>query len=437
MSKFSITKVKSRWILDSRGKPTVETDIWAGDVMARAAVPSGKSTGENEAVELRDGGKEFLGSHVSKAVSNVNDIIGPAIIGMECNKQDELDNFMIKELDKTPTKSKLGANAILSVSMAAAKLSAQLSHLPLYEYLYTVKNKVTKPREDYLMPVPMSNVLNGGKHAGGDLAIQEFMIMPVGAKSMQQGIQMIAEVYAHLAKIIEKKYGHTSINVGDEGGFAPKIDKTQQALDVILEAIQRAGFDPNTDVVLAIDAAATSFYENGKYKIDGTMKTPDELIDYYVDLINTYPIKSFEDPFEENDFDSFAALTKKVKAKCQIVDDDLTVTNTKILEKAIKMGSGNSLLLKVNQIGSLTEAFAAADMSYKNDYSVVVSHRSGETCDNTIADIAVALCSGFIKTGAPCRSERNSKYNQLLRIAEELGYKAKYPKSFSDWKQFL
>ena len=295
MSKFSITKVKSRWILDSRAAPTVETDIWAGDVMARAAVPSGKSTGELEAVELRDREKPFLGLHVSKAVSNVNDIIAPAIIGMECNKQEELDNLMIK-LDGTNNKGKLGANAILSVSLAAAKLAAKLSNMPLYQYLYTVKHKVTKPRDDYLMPVPMSNVLNGGQHAGGDLAIQEFMIMPVGAKSMPQAIQMIAEVYKHLSKIIAKKYGKTSINVGDEGGFAPGIDRTQQALDVIIEAIQAANFDPERDVVLAIDAAASKLYENGKYKIDGKMLTGEW---WTTEGLIQYPIKSFRRPIQK------------------------------------------------------------------------------------------------------------------------------------------
>jgi enolase len=436
MVNFEISKVKARWILDSRGNPTVEVDLWAGDEMARAAVPSGASTGEFEAVELRDEGKIFMGKHVLKAVSNVNDIISKSIIGFDCTKQKELDDLMIR-LDGTPNKAKLGANAILAVSMAAAKLAAKLMKKPLYGYFYELAHG-GKNRGNYLMPIPSSNVLNGGKHAGGNLAIQEFMILPVGAKTFSQSIQMITEVYHNMRSVIKRDFGVSSINVGDEGGFAPALNEAKQALDIIMEAIQKAGYIPDLDVVLGLDAAASSFYDTKSetYNVDGQKLKAEELVDYYVDLCDSYPLKSVEDPFYEEDYKSFAALTKKIGNKVQIVDDDLTVTNVKRLQKAIDMGAGNTLLLKVNQIGSITEAISAANLSYKNNFRVFPSHRSGETCDNTLADLAVGLCSGFIKTGAPCRSDRNSKYNQLLRIEEELGSNALYPKTFDDWKAF-
>ncbi len=434
----NITKIKARWILDSRGNPTVEADVWAGDLMGRAAVPSGASTGENEALELRDQGTAFMGKHVLKAVSNINDMIAPELIGVDCTKQTKIDDIMLK-LDGTKTKEKLGANAILAVSLACARLAAQVLGLPLYKYLYTVRKNTAKPREDYLMPVPMSNIINGGSHAGGDLAIQEFMILPVGAKSMSQAIQMITETYHHLKANLKKKFGASSINIGDEGGFAPELNTTRQALDIIEESIRSAGFEPREDIVLAMDAAASEFYDEKEklYHCDGKKLTAEEMVNFYAQLVEDYQIASIEDPFDEKDFESFALLTKKVKGKCQIVNDDNTVTNIEFLKKAIKMGAGNSLLLKVNQIGSLTEALEAAKLSYRNQFTVVISHRSGETSDSFIADLAVALCSGFIKTGAPCRSDRTSKYNQLLRIEAELGENAQYPSSFEDYIKYI
>jgi len=432
---FKITNIKSRWILDSRGNPTVETDVFVGKQMARAAVPSGASTGEAEAVELRDGGKDFLGKGVQKAVANVKNIIAPKIIGMDVTHQADIDKRMI-ELDGTSNKAKLGANAILSVSLATAQLAALLQNKPMYQYVYELARK--KTRSNYLLPIPMSNVVNGGKHAGSQLAVQEFMILPVGAKTFPEAVKMIVEVYHNLKSIIGEKYGKSSVNVGDEGGFAPSISATNEALDVIISGIEKANYTPGLDFVLGIDAAASEFYkeEDQIYKIDGRNLEPEELVQYWLDLIEEYPIKTIEDPFEEDAFDSFALLTKKVR-DVNIVTDDLTVTNVKRLQKAIDLKAGNTLLLKVNQIGTLTEALDAANLSAKNDFKVVVSHRSGETCDNTIADIAAGLSTGFIKTGAPCRSDRNSKYNQLLRIWEELGAKAAYPKNFESWKEYL
>ncbi len=435
MPDFKITNIKSRWILDSRGNPTVETDVFVGKQMARAAVPSGASTGEFEAVELRDGGKDFLGKGVQKAVANVKDIIAPKIIGMDVTHQGEIDKRMI-ELDGTNNKAKLGANAILAVSLATAKLASIVQGKPLYQYVYELARK--KTRANFLLPIPMSNVLNGGKHAGSQLAVQEFMILPVGAKSFPEAMKMLVEVYHNLKALIGEKYGKSGVNVGDEGGFAPNITSTNDALDIIISGIEKANYTPGLDFVLGIDAAASEFYKKDDqiYKIDSRNLEAEELIQYWLDLIEEYPIKSIEDPFEQDAFDTFASFTKRVR-DVNVVTDDLTVTNVKRLQKAIDMKAGNTLLLKVNQIGSLTEAIDAANLSFKNDFKVVVSHRSGETCDNTIADIATGLCTGFIKTGAPCRSDRNSKYNQLLRIWEELGDKAAYPKTFESWKGYL
>ncbi|MHA1681122.1 MAG: phosphopyruvate hydratase [Promethearchaeota archaeon] len=427
-----ITKIKARWILDSRGNPTVEADLWVGDVFARAAVPSGASTGDAEALELRDGGSAFMGKGVMKAVGNVNDKIAPKIIGMDVTNQEALDLAML-DLDGTETKANLGANAILSVSLAAAKAAAQVKGVPLYQYIYGISHDHEDPGK-FLLPVPSSNVLNGGKHAGTALAIQEFMILPTGATSFPEALQMVVETYHNLKKILTGKYGRGAINVGDEGGFAPNLKTTKETLDIIVEAIAAAGYEGK--IILGMDAAASEFYHDGKYHIDGTTKSKDEMVDYYLDILSNYPLLSLEDPFDEDDYESFAALTAKIPDNVNIIDDDLTVTNVKRLQKAIDMKAGNALLLKVNQIGSLTEAIAAAKLSYENDFSVMVSHRSGETCDNTIADIVVGLCTGFIKTGAPCRSDRNSKYNQLLRIHEELGDKARYPTNFSSWKDF-
>ncbi|MFX1595426.1 MAG: phosphopyruvate hydratase [Promethearchaeota archaeon] len=433
MTDFKITKIKSRWILDSRGNPTVESDVFAGKIFSRAAVPSGASTGVSEALELRDGGNIFMGKHVLKAVNNVNEILGKKLIGFDVREQTKIDQKMIS-LDGTENKSNLGANAILSVSLAVAKLASQLSEVPLFVHLHQLA--YNKTSENYLLPLPCCNIINGGEHAGNNLSIQEFMVLPVGAKSFSQALQNVAEVYQTLKKLLLKKYGPSSINVGDEGGFAPNINLTSEAVEIIIEAIEKAGFLIGTDFVLGMDAAASEFYEDGSYNIDGKKLSEEELLEYYMDLIHDYPFKSIEDPFQEKDFRNFSNLTAKVDKSIQIVDDDLTVTNIKILEDAIRSKAGNALLLKVNQIGSLTEAIKAAKMSFDNGFNVMVSHRSGETEDTFIADLAVGLCTGQIKTGAPCRSDRNCKYNQLLRIEEILGKNANYPKKLDSWKEF-
>ncbi|TXT64552.1 MAG: Enolase [Promethearchaeota archaeon] len=437
MVNFKINRLKARWILDSRGNPTVECDMWAGEnVFARAAVPSGASTGEAEAVELRDGGKKFMGKHVTKAINNVNSIISNIIVGMDCNEQETIDNAMI-EADGTDNKGKLGANAILAVSMCALKAAAKVKGISLYRYVYELAHK--KSTEKYLLPIPSSNVLNGGKHAGGDLAPQEFMIQAIGASSFSEGIRWTVEVYHQMKNVIKQKYGASSTNVGDEGGFAPTLSTTREALNIIMEAIETAGYDAGSDFILAMDPAATEFYDKEKnvYNIDGKSLSPEQMVQYWVKLAEEYPIKSLEDPFDEEGWKEFATLTRKLNGKCQIVDDDLTVTNPKRLQKAIEMGAGNALLLKINQIGTISEAIEACLLSFKNDFRVMVSHRSGETEDTTIADLAVGLCTGQIKTGAPCRSDRNAKYNQLLRIEEELSKNAFYPNSYEDYKHFI
>ncbi|MFX1304720.1 MAG: phosphopyruvate hydratase [Promethearchaeota archaeon] len=433
MTDFKITKIKSRWILDSRGNPTVESDVFAGTYYSRASVPSGASTGVSEALELRDGEKAFMGKHVLKAVDNVNEILGKKLIGFDVREQSIIDNEMIS-IDGTENKSNLGANAILSVSLAVTKLASQLSDIPLFAYIYNLA--YNKTRDNYLLPIPCCNIINGGKHAGNNLSIQEFMILPIGADSFSQAVQNVVEVYQTLKKLLLKKYGPSAINVGDEGGFAPNLSLTSEAIDVIIEAIETAGFLMGTDFVLGMDAAASEFFEDGLYNIDGKKLAVDELLEYYMDLIHEYPFKSIEDPFDEKDFRNFANLSAKVDKSIQIVDDDLTVTNIGILERAIKEKAGNALLLKVNQIGSLTEAIQAAKVSFNNGFNVMVSHRSGETEDTFIADLAVGLCTGQIKTGATCRSDRNCKYNQLLRIEEMLGENAKYPKKLDSWKDF-
>ncbi|MFX0005435.1 MAG: phosphopyruvate hydratase [Promethearchaeota archaeon] len=434
MTDFKITKIKARWILDSRGNPTVESDVFAGKQFSRAAVPSGASTGLLEALELRDGGKDFLGKHVLKAVNNVNETLGKKLIGFDVREQDIIDAEMIS-LDGTENKSNLGANAILSVSLATARLAAQLSDVPLFEYLY--KLAYNKTRNDFLLPIPCCNIINGGEHAGNNLSVQEFMVLPVGANSFSQAIQNVAEVYQTLKKLLLKEYGPSSINVGDEGGFAPNLKLTSEAVDIIIEAIETAGFLMGTDFVLGMDAAASEFFEEDFYNIDGRRLSKDELLEYYMELIREYPFKSIEDPFDEEDFGSFAKISAKVDNSIQIVDDDITVTNIKILEKAINQKAGNALLLKVNQIGSLTEAIKAAKMSFNNGFNVMVSHRSGETEDTFIADLAVGLCTGQMKSGATCRSERTCKFNQLLRIEEMLGENAKFPKKLDSWKSFI
>ncbi|MFX1500087.1 MAG: phosphopyruvate hydratase [Promethearchaeota archaeon] len=434
MTDYKITKIKARWILDSRGNPTVECDVFVGKQYSRAAVPSGASTGELEALELRDGGKAFMGKHVLKAVSNVNEILGKKLIGFDVREQTKIDEEMIS-IDGTENKSNLGANAILSVSLAVAKLASQLSEVSLFKHLYELA--YGKTRDDYLLPIPSCNIINGGEHAGNNLSIQEFMVLPVGANSFSQAIQNVSEVYQTLKKLLAKKYGPSAINVGDEGGFAPNLTLTSEAVDIIIEAIETAGFLMGTDFVLGMDAAASEFYEEGIYNIDGKKLSEEELLEYYMDLIREYPFKSIEDPFDEKDFRNFSNLSAKVDKSIQIVDDDITVTNIKILEKAIKEKAGTALLLKVNQIGSLTEAIKAAKMSFDNGFNVMVSHRSGETEDTFIADLAVGLCTGQLKTGATCRSDRTSKFNQLLRIEEMLGENAKYPDNLDSWKKYI
>jgi len=434
MTDFKITKIKSRWILDSRGNPTVETDVFCGKDFARAAVPSGASTGLLEALELRDGGEAFHGKHVSKAVSNVNTKLANKLIGFDVRDQKALDQGMIS-LDSTPNKANLGANAILSVSIAVVKLAAVLSNKQVYERISELAyNKLVK---NYLMPLPCCNIINGGEHAGNNLAIQEFMILPIKAPNFPKAIQNVTEVYHTLKGILSQEYGKTAINVGDEGGFAPNLSTTEEALNVIETAIEIAGFIPGEDFYIGLDAAASEFYQEDHYFIDNKKLSEGELLDYYLDLLKKYPyVKSIEDPFDQTAFESFAELTNKVGKSVQIVDDDITVTNIELLEKAIKQKAGNALLLKVNQIGTITEAIQACTMSFQNDFNVMVSHRSGETEDPFIADLAVGLCSGQIKSGAPCRSDRNAKYNQLLRIDEYMGINAHYPTAFDSWKNY-
>ena len=427
-----IEKVHAREILDSRGNPTVECEVTLENgVMGRAAVPSGASTGENEALELRDGDKgRYLGKGVQKAVDNVNNIIAPALKGDCVFNQRGLDMKML-ELDGTPTKSKLGANAILSVSLAAAQAAAKALNIPLYRYIGGCNS--------YTMPLPMMNIVNGGAHSDAPIAFQEFMIGPVGATSIKEAVRMGAEVFHNLAKLLKARGLSTA--VGDEGGFAPNFNGIEDALDTIMEAIKAAGYEPGKDVKIAMDCAASEFAvcEDGKWFYDyrqlknGKKKDPngkklsaDEQIAYLEELINKYPIYSIEDGLDENDWENWVKLTEKVGDKCQLVGDDLFVTNVKFLQKGIQMGAGNSILIKVNQIGSLTETLDAIEMAHRHGYTTVTSHRSGETEDTTIADIAVATNSGQIKTGSLSRTDRMAKYNQLIRIEEELGAVAKY-----------
>ena len=410
---FDIYDIKAREVIDSRGNPTVEVEVLtAGGGYGSAIVPSGASTGTHEAVELRDKDLRFGGKGVLLAVDNVNSIIKPELIGYDSRMQREIDIIM-RELDNTENKGKLGANAILAVSLAVAKAAADTASLPLYKYIGGCNS--------YVMPVPMMNVLNGGEHAGNELDFQEFMIMPVGADSIAEAIRMCAETYHTLKKVILEKYGKDAVNVGDEGGFAPPVNDIREALDLLNNAVKNAGYEDK--IVFALDCAASEFYdaEKGKYVVKGNDMTTDELLELYKEIVNEYPIASIEDPLHEEDFEGFATITKELKG-IQIVGDDLFVTNTKRLREGIKIGSGNALLLKVNQIGTLSESIDAANLAFRNGYGVVVSHRSGESEDSTIADLSVALNAGQIKTGAPARGERTAKYNQLIRIEEELGY---------------
>ncbi|MBP9624784.1 MAG: phosphopyruvate hydratase [Veillonella sp.] len=415
----AITDVYAREILDSRGNPTVEVEVYLEDgTIATAAVPSGASTGMFEAVELRDGDKSrYQGKGVLKAVENVNDIIGPAIIGYDATEQVAIDKLMI-ELDGTPNKGKLGANAILGVSMAVARAAAQSLDLPLFQYLGGTNAKE--------LPVPMMNIMNGGAHADNNVDIQEFMIMPVGAESFAQALRMCAEIYHTLKNVLKKK--GLATGVGDEGGFAPNLGSNEEALQVIVEAVKEAGYEPGKDIKLAIDAASSEFYKDGKYVLagEGKEKTAAEMVEFYAALVEKYPIISIEDGLAEEDWEGWKLLTDKLGKKVQLVGDDLFVTNTERLSKGIKNDTANAILIKVNQIGTLTETFDAIEMAKRAGYTAVVSHRSGETEDTTIADIAVAVNAGQIKTGAPARSERVAKYNQLLRIEDLLAETAQY-----------
>lgn len=414
-----ITDVYAREILDSRGNPTVEVEVYLEDgSMGRAAVPSGASTGAYEAVELRDGDKgRYLGKGVLKAVDNVNDIIAPEIIGMDAFDQVGVDMTMI-ELDGTPNKSKLGANAILGVSMAVARAAADSLGISLYNYLGGFNAKT--------LPVPMMNILNGGKHADNTVDIQEFMVMPVGAESFAEALRIGTEIFHSLKKVLTAKGLNTA--VGDEGGFAPNLKSNEEAITTILEAIKATGYEAGKDVFLALDVAATEMYKDGKYEFEGegVTKTTEEMINFYEDLVNKYPIISIEDGLSEDDWDGWKALTDRIGNKVQLVGDDLFVTNTERLARGIESSTGNSILVKVNQIGSLTETFDAIEMAKRAGYTAVISHRSGETEDSTIADIAVATNAGQIKTGAPSRTDRVAKYNQLLRIEDELGETSRF-----------
>ncbi|MGB5370544.1 MAG: phosphopyruvate hydratase [Flavobacteriaceae bacterium] len=418
-----ILSVHARQILDSRGNPTVEVDvITENGIMGRAAVPSGASTGEHEAVELRDGGKAFMGKGVEKAVNNVNTVIAEEILGMSVFEQNLIDQVMI-DLDGTPNKSKLGANAILGVSLAAAKAAANELGQSLYRYVGGVSANT--------LPVPMMNIINGGSHSDAPIAFQEFMVMPVKAKSFSHAMQMGTEIFHNLKKVLHDRGLSTA--VGDEGGFAPKLDGTEDALETIAKAVEKAGYKLGDDVMIALDCAAAEFYVNGKYDYTkfegdkGAVRSSAEQAQYLADLASKYPIISIEDGMDENDWEGWKVLTEKIGDKVQLVGDDLFVTNVERLSRGIENGIANSILIKVNQIGTLTETIAAVNMAKNAGYTSVMSHRSGETEDNTIADLAVALNTGQIKTGSASRSDRMAKYNQLLRIEEELGEMAYYP----------
>jgi enolase len=415
----TISKVHGREVLDSRGNPTVEVEIHLSDgTQGRAIVPSGASTGEHEALEMRDGDKSrYLGKGVLKAVASVNESIAPELVGLEPYNQKAIDELML-EIDGTPTKSKLGANAILGVSMALAHSAANSLRMPLYAYLGGV--------HAHLLPTPMMNIMNGGKHAIGSTDFQEFMVMPVGAPTFAEAVRWGTEIYHNLKKVLHDKGYPTT--VGDEGGFAPSLGSNEAALDIIMEAIDKAGYKAGEEIFIALDPATSEIYENGVYnlEIEGRKLTGEEMVDFWADWCDRYPIISLEDGLDENDWENWSRLVAKIGDKVQIVGDDLLVTNVEKVKRAIKEKATNSLLFKVNQIGSLTEAFAAGQMAQRHNMTVVTSHRSGETEDNTIADIAVAMNSGQIKTGAPARTDRIAKYNQLLRIEENLGSAAQY-----------
>jgi enolase len=419
----TIEFVTAREILDSRGNPTLEVEVYlAGGAMGRAAVPSGASTGEHEALELRDKDEtRYLGKGVTKAVENVTDIIGPEVVGEDATQQALIDGIML-DLDGTENKGKLGANAILGVSLATAKAAAEATELPLFQYIGGVNAKV--------LPVPMMNVVNGGSHADNNVDLQEFMIVPVGAGTFREALRIGAEVFHNLKSVLKTKLYSTA--VGDEGGFAPDLNSNEEALQVIVEAIEKAGYKPGVDVCLALDPAASEFYdaEKGLYNLEGEGRsglTSDDMISFYANLVAKYPIVSIEDGLAQNDWDGWAAMTKEMGDRIQIVGDDLFVTNTKRLKTGIESGVANSILIKLNQIGTLTETLEAIEMARAAGYTFVISHRSGETEDTTISDLAVATNAGQIKTGSLSRTDRIAKYNQLLRIEEALGEVAKFP----------
>ena len=411
-----IMHIFAREILDSRGNPTVEVEALLADGShGRAAVPSGASTGEHVAHELRDGDERYAGKGVLKAVGNVNETIADELAGLEADDQRIVDNLML-ELDGSDNKKNLGANAILGVSMAVAKAAADSAALPLYRY-------IGGPNA-HVLPVPMMNILNGGAHADSGVDVQEFMIAPIGAETFTEALRMGTEVYHALKSVLKSK--NLSTGLGDEGGFAPSVGSTKEALDLIVEAIEKAGYTAGEDVALALDVASSEFFKDGAYDFEGGRHTPEEMIQVYADLVEQYPIVSIEDPLDENDWDGYVTLTQQLGDKVQLVGDDFFVTNPARLAEGIEKGAANALLVKVNQIGTLTETFDAVELAHRNGYRTMMSHRSGETEDTTIADLAVALSCGQIKTGAPARSERVAKYNRLLRIEEELGPAAEY-----------
>lgn len=412
----SIKSVKAREILDSRGNPTIEVDVALSDgAFGRAAVPSGASTGAFEAAELRDGGERYLGKGVRQAAANIEKLIAPRVVGQNPFEQQVIDKLMI-EIDGTPNKSKLGANAILGVSLAVARAAANSKKLPFYTFI--------GGSDANLLPVPMMNILNGGAHADTNVDIQEFMIAPIGAQTFGESLQWGAEIYHALKSVLKKRGLATSI--GDEGGFAPNLESNRAALDLIVEAIGKAGYKPKEEIALAMDVAATEFFKDGKYEFEGSQLSSDEMISYYKSLVDSYPLVSIEDPLSEDDWAGWIQITKDLGNQVQLVGDDLFVTNPERLAKGIKNGAANALLVKVNQIGTLTETLDAVKMAHDAGYRSMMSHRSGETEDTTIADLAVAANCGQIKTGAPARSERVAKYNQLLRIEEELGSRARF-----------
>ncbi|MBI2675029.1 MAG: phosphopyruvate hydratase [Candidatus Aenigmarchaeota archaeon] len=417
MNNFAIKKVKARWVLDSRSTPTVEAEVHSGKGSGRAMVPSGASTGTHEALEMRDGTKEFHGKGVRNAVDNVNKKIAEHLEGIDSRNQEQVDRKMI-ELDGTDNKSKLGANAILAVSMANARCASSGLRKELFEYLAGMNKDDAK-----VLPVPMMNIINGGMHAGNGLAMQEFMILPSGMKNFSEALKAGAEIYHSLKGYLKEKHGKGAINVGDEGGFAPPISDTRQALGAIMKAIEISGYSSN-EIKLGLDAAASSFFKEGLYHIDGKKISPEDMASFYGKLCEEYPIASIEDPMHEEDFDGFRKVTEAIGRKIQILGDDVFVTNVKRLSRGIEMKAANALLLKLNQVGTITEALDAFRMARKAGWNVAISHRSGETEDSFIADLAVGWNAGQIKTGAPARGERTAKYNQLLRIEEMLGKKA-------------